>query len=225
MIVSIESDHDDVIAACAEYRQENLIDDWEERSLPIQKLTGASATRANLAQALGAEDVQFLTGSGHGLIDAFTAFRHERVLEVGQYAAAEAKGKIIHLLSCSTAEALGPDLVSSGAAAFIGYDVEFMFPLDAPEIFLECDAEIDRTLVEGGTVEDAYDAAVARFEERAEELMAGQQAYLAAMLDYNRSHLCAPTVDPKWGRRDARLKQPIVAARQGVRGTQPAPRR
>src|SRR5437879_5295863 len=130
MIVAVDSDYEDVTAACFEYRKDNLFPEWERQGIAVTRLNGQGARRNAVAQELGGATTRYLTGSGHVFDDYFTGDQQQPVLKVGEYAAAEVRGRIVHLLSCSTAEQLGPDLVANGCLAFFGYDVEFLFPLE-----------------------------------------------------------------------------------------------
>ena len=202
-IIVIDSDHEVVGEACQEYRKSEVYPGLERVGLTIDAFEGNAARRARIAPHLKKPDVRFISGSGHGLERRFTGFNGESILEIGQYDPNEPRGKIIHLLACLTAAELGSDLVKNGCAAFFGYDVVFMFPLDTPELFLECDAEIDFALARGRTAAAAYSAAYDAFTNRIQQLLAAGRPYLAAMLEYNRDHLCAPSVDAKWGDENA----------------------
>ncbi len=112
---------------------------------------------------------------------------------------------MVHLLACYSALALGPDLVAHGCSAFFGYDTAFVMPLGRPAIFLECDAVIDRELAAGRTAAAVYERAHRAFTKRIAQLLAVKQPYLAAILEYNRDHLCAPSTDRRWGDPDATI--------------------
>ncbi|KKN87047.1 hypothetical protein LCGC14_0263170 [marine sediment metagenome] len=72
-----------------------------------------------------------IIGTGHGDVDVFTGQNEVVILEVGQYDPREIEGKIIKLLSCQTAEYLGPDLVKNGCVAFLGYTDDYVWVVDA----------------------------------------------------------------------------------------------
>lgn len=204
-IVTVDSNHEDVTAACQDFRQADLYPDLLAAGAVLRSFAGKDSTRARVKAALTQPGVDALSASGHGVETRFTGKDGEAILEIGAYDAAEVRGKIIHLLACLTAVQLGEDVVRKGCRAFFGYDVIFAFPLDTPEIFLACDAQIDRSLVDGRTAGEAFQDAFDAFTLQIEQLLALGQPYLAAMLEYNRDHLCAPTVDPKWGSTQAAL--------------------
>jgi hypothetical protein len=203
-VVTIDSNYEEVTAACQEYRQNELYPILALAGATLESFAGKRSTRARIKKALTG-GVDFVSGSGHGVETRFTGTDGDPLLEIGSYDPAEVNGTIVHLLACLTAAALGADLVRNGCRAFFGYDVVFAFPLDMPEGFLACDAVIDRALVDGKNAGAAYAEAFDAFTALMDEMLAQGQPYLAAMLEYNRDHLCAPSVDPKWGSVAAKL--------------------
>jgi hypothetical protein len=149
--------------------------------------------------------VSFVTASGHGFPARFTGQGRLSLWEVGHYQASEVAGKIVHLLACESARNLGVDVVEKGCRAFFGYDAVFIFPDTASELFLQCDAQIDIKLAEGRSAGEAYEAAIQAFNQRIALMLKAGKTWIAAALQRNRDHLCAPSVDPKWGDRNASL--------------------
>ena len=80
-------------------------------------------------------------------------------------------GKIIHALSCKSADKLGPDATKKGAKAYIGYKDDFIAFLDDSKrvsrpladetaaLFLKPAFIVPRVLLRGGAPEDALTAA------------------------------------------------------------------
>ena len=205
IVVAVDSDDDDVLAACLAYRRAKVLPAFEGRGFTVKVFSAAGATRPDVQAALNDPEVVLLSGSGHGLPDRFTGRGREPLLEVGAYEPAECAGRVIHLLSCHTGQALGPDLVAHGCAAFFGYDTQFVIPLGSPALFLECDAVIDREIGLGQTAREVYERAHRAFNRRMEQLLSIKQPYLAGILEYNRDHLCAPSTDLRWGDPDATI--------------------
>jgi hypothetical protein len=203
-ILAVDSDTDEVVQECLQYRTDTLYEQLRSEGNEVQQLPVDQATREAVLAALGATDVKLFTASGHGLPDRFNGTT-ETILAVGQQSSTALGGKIIHLLACDTGQELGADLVSNGCAAFFGYNIQFFFPMDRPSLFLECDAAIDIALADGGSADDAYRAAVKSFNKQIAKLKAAGQTYRASLLQHNRDALCAPSVDQKFGDPTARL--------------------
>src|SRR5207249_2313497 len=111
--------------------------------------------------------VAYLTGVGHGFPASYTGHYYDPIFPVGNYSAAEARGKIAHFLSCETARDLGPDFVKNGCLAYFGYDEDFVFTTAEQEVFFECDSAIDRAFAEGSNAAQVYDRVKALFTQRA----------------------------------------------------------
>ena len=203
--VGVDSDDEDVTAACLEYRAENVYPYLADQGMTVTTFAGPQADRTLVQPEIQQATVGFISGSGHGFPNRFTGQRRLSILELGQYNPPEVAGKIIHLLSCETAGLLGADLVAKGCLAFFGYDENFFFPLNKPEVFLDCDSVIDQRLADGLTAEEAHDEAIAAFDRRILQLLKAGNTFLAAALERNRDHLCSPSVDRKWGDPHARL--------------------
>ena len=207
-IVGVDSNYDVPTQAAYGYREANVYPRLRSSGLNLVRLTGNMATRIYLKAELEKQGVEFLTGSGHGDYDTFTGSFHEALLRVGEYRAAEVRGKIIHLLSCRTAFDLGIDAVNNDCLAFFGYDANFVWIPGFEQYFFECDAEIDFAIVEGQTASQAFQRAISRFnryityfDRRGND---GDEDVVAT-LQFNRDHLCAPDRDSRWGSPDAQI--------------------
>jgi hypothetical protein len=66
-------------------------------------------------------------------------------------------------------------------------------------IFFECDSEIDLRFADGLTADEVYQCTVALYDRQIAALRAVGEIYAAGTLEANRHHLCAPSVDPRWG--------------------------
>ena len=73
------------------------------------------------------------------------------------------------------------------------------------DAFFDCDSEIDRAFADGLNAEEVYNRVIARYNQKISELEAGGHDEAAAALMYNRDHLCAPSVDLKWGDKKDRI--------------------
>jgi hypothetical protein len=204
-VLSIDSDDETVTAICRQYREANVYAQFDALNQARSPFVGPTARRELVESRLLAGGIDWITGSGHGFPTRFTGQERVSIFETTGYDPAEVAGRIIHLLACETAATLGTDLVSNGCVAFFGYDEVFVFPDTAPELFLDCDATIDLQLADGKTAQEAYDAAFAAFNRRIAQMQRLGKIWIAAALARNRDHLCAPSIDSKWGDAHARI--------------------
>ena len=145
---------------------------------------------------------------GHGSYTTYTGHYYDPIIQVGNYSAAEAKGKIVHFLSCETARDLGPDFVKNGCLAYFGYDEDFVFTTAEQDVFFECDSEIDRAFADDLTAAQVYDRVKALFVQRAADLRAQGKQTAAATLESDLDILRRPTSPPApnaWGDPKAKL--------------------
>ncbi len=80
---------------------------------------------------LSAPQSDIIIGTGHGSKTSFTGQNESVILEVGKYNSREVRGKVIKLISCQTGVSLGPDLIKNGAQAFLGYEEDYVWVMDA----------------------------------------------------------------------------------------------
>jgi len=138
-----------ITKSAALYRKKYVIPCFvSKRIIPIV-LTGSNDTRPNFAKACKHRSVIYVSGVGHGSPTVYSGYHYDRLWEACKYDPAEVKGKIIHLLSCKTAQELGPDLIKKGACAYFGYYENFTITWNHPEVFWKCDSSIDLALCRG----------------------------------------------------------------------------
>ena len=130
--------------------------------------------------ALNTHDPILFYGCGHGDEATFTGYMMEELL----YACLndeKMKDRITHLLSCLTANLLGPSIVNKGGLAYEGYKVEFSlyeifyseefppYPIDGTEyrlnwIWMEPEVLLTNAVLNGKSVEEAYNIAMSRYQ-------------------------------------------------------------
>ena len=121
----------------------------------------------HLLFSLAASKSDLIIAVGHGAADEVTGQGDATLLKVGQYNQKEVKDKVIYAFSCLTAEQLGPDLISRGAKAFLGWLDDYLWIIDkgqaatpwndelaAPCIFPVIDGL--NSLLDGDTAGEAY---------------------------------------------------------------------
>lgn len=166
---------------------------------------GKLARRIYVAPEAVRPDIVYMTGVGHGSYAAYTGDHYNPIFDKGHYRPDEAKNKIVHFLSCQTAAQLGPDFVNNSCLAYFGYDVNFTFDPAYADIFFQCDSEIDKAFADGINARHVYDRVIALFNEKIEELEDQGHDYAASILETDRDHLCAPSIDARWGDVNAKL--------------------
>lgn len=204
-ILAIDSNHDCVTKITCNYRNQHVYPYLESRGFRLIRCQELSARREIVAPEAGQDDIAYITGAGHGTYTTYTGDWNLPIFQVGNYQPEESDGKIVHLLSCQTADKLGPDFVIHGCRAYFGYKALFTFDPDYADVFLECDSEIDRAFADGLTAEEVYDRVEERYKQRIRELDNEGKFDIASMLEENLSYLCAPSVDSRWGDTQARI--------------------
>lgn len=203
--VAIDSNDANDIAAISSYLEANIYPYLQGKGFTMVPFFGPLARPEYVGPAASAPDVSLLTGGGHGTYTSFIGYRSEPVFTKGAYDADEVRGKIVHFLSCETAKFLGPDFVTNGCLAYIGYDENFVFNPIFQDLFFKCDGEVLLGLADGLTVGDAAARAKELFNQTIVNLTAQGYADAASQLAYDLSHFRSPIDGPQWGSVDAKL--------------------
>jgi hypothetical protein len=198
-VLAIDSNFEPVTKAAFDYREANVYPDLEAKGFRLIRCQGLLARRIYVAPEARRADVVYMTGVGHGSYTSYTGDHYDPIFEVGNYHPDEAKGKVVHFLSCQTAAKLGPDFVENGCRAYFGYDENFTFSMDYAGTFFECDSEIDRLFASGKNADQVYQQTIQLYNRRITELYNAGHVHVAATLEYDRDHLRAPSVDARWG--------------------------
>jgi len=214
VVVGIDSNYEEVTRTAWEYRNQWVYPYMERQGFRVKRFDGSLARRYVVAPEVSKPNVDYVTGVGHGLADLYTGDQGDPIFRVGQYAREESERKIVHLLSCQTAQLLGPDFVEHGCRAYFGYDKNFTFTSDNASLFFECDSEIDRGFSDGLTAEQVYRRVHALYSKRIAEMNRAGKVYVAGTLEFDRDHLRAPVVidqagnraTAQWGTPNARLE-------------------
>jgi hypothetical protein len=203
--LAIDSYDGDEIGAISAYLENSVYPYLQSRGFTMQSFFGPLARPEYVGPAASGPGITLLTGGGHGNYDAFLGFHSQPVFAVGAYSPAEVSGKIAHFLSCENGKQLGPDFVTNGCLAYIGYDENFVFdPADADRFF-NCDAEFLRGLADGLTVGQAVEKTRNLFTQTIDDLTAQGSTDAANLLAYNLAHLRSPLDGAQWGSPDAKL--------------------
>lgn len=201
-VLFCENTTDSVTTPAANYRIANVHPVFAAKGFDVISLEGANDIRANFAARATESHVVYISGLGHGSYTVFTGHMFAHLLEVGAYGAAEVNQKVIHLLSCETAKTLGPDMVTHGAKASVGYTENFVFDWANADLYWPCDSQFDISMANGKTVEQAVADTVAKFD-AAIATVPGTGT--AANLLNDRNLLRSPVSGAAWGSKPARI--------------------
>jgi len=205
VVLAIDANFEPITRTAYDYRQKNVYPYFASKGFKVDRTQGALARRAYVSAEARKPNVHYLTGVGHGTYDSFTGNYYDPIFSVGNYSPEESQGKLVHFLSCETAQKLGPDFVGHGCKAYFGYDENFSFQPDTADVFFECDAEIDRGFADGLSADQVLERTRAAFDKRIADLRAQGSAYKAATLEFDRDHLRSPADGAKWGDPNAKL--------------------
>ena len=191
-VLFCENTTDNVTTPIATWRLANVHPAFQSRGFTVVALTGTDDTRANFAPAAKNPLTTYIGGVGHGNYDVYTGHWGDVLLKIGQYDAAEVKGKVLHFLSCRTGRDLGPDVVGNGGRAYAGYTENFTFvwdnaatPIDEFLLFVKADATFDLQMAAGTPAGTAYSATIQAFNAAIAQV---PNTAAATWLTYDRDH-------------------------------------
>jgi len=204
-ILAIDSSYDRITQASYDYRNRHVYPYLESRGFEIVRCQGELARRFHVKSKACQKDIIYITGVGHGTNTTYMGEHYNPIFHIGRYQPEESDGKVVHFFACQTAVGLGPDFVTHGCLAYFGYNEDFIVLMHISDAFFDCDSEIDRAFADGLTAEDVYDRVIDYYNEKILELKEGKHYDAVVALEYNRDHLCAPSVNAKWGDKRARI--------------------
>lgn len=135
--------------------------------LDIHELRFEDVTKENLTKSIKEKDPYIVLFHGHGGSRTIYGF-NATVLITCDDNEGLLESRIVHSLTCDSGEELGPRCIRAGTTAFVGYKKEFKFnhlggKTNADQqadflagIFLKPALEIDKALLEGNSVEQAF---------------------------------------------------------------------
>ena len=153
-----------------------LIDEALNLGLDTTALEENDARLTQFQSNLAAKDPILFIGLGHGVQEVFTGQDQEHLLWTpsAEWGHADSNvnlvaGRVSYLLSCLTGQVLGPAIAAQPDTYYIGYTEDFIFAGWDPgdkysQAFGECTNAIARTLLRGGTLQDAYNEGIRMFD-------------------------------------------------------------
>ena len=165
-----------------------VINEAQQLGLNVVVLDGDEARLPQFESIIENNDPLFIYGAGHGSEEIFTGQNQENILWVPtNYPGHEhadsnvnlVRERVTYLLSCLTAQALGPAIAAQPNTYYIGYREDFVFTGFTPgdkysESFKAGTNEIAKSLLRGKTIIEAYNAGIAKFDE---EIIKWQQSF------------------------------------------------
>lgn len=133
-----------------------------------------------------------IIGVGHGSPSEFCGHNDEVILEI--YSIPNVKGKVIILISCETAQVLGPALIDAGAASYMGFKKDLTWVCDADLAHLPWSDKLAMTvmmpitesvnaILDGKTTEEAFNIELQGFSANAE---VEEDELVRACINFNR---------------------------------------
>ena len=202
--VFTESNHDTITTSGSDYRTANVHPQFSADGFGTICLTDSTNVRSTFETKMQLWWVTFTSGIGHGGPTVYTGNSGSYLWEVGSYSAAEPNGKVVHLLSCLTAQTLGPDLVANGAEAYFGYHPSFYITWDYPDVFWACDSAIDHGFSFGMMASEVHDLALYVYNTMI-SFMTGIHTPTATTLTGDRDGLRSPVSGSEYGSESASI--------------------
>jgi hypothetical protein len=130
-------------------------------------------------QSIDSNDPGVIYGFGHGNEGRYTAQHREDIFNTSS--CDKVKGRIVYLLSCLTANALGPEIMKKGALAYAGFNISWTWVADTDvnnnfnypdpyqdnyaKCFFESANELMVAITKGYSFIEAVQASVAKYNE------------------------------------------------------------
>jgi hypothetical protein len=168
-VLGVEANGGDqaTMEAC-KWRVANVYSMYEAKGFKVVLIDKSSKSKVDAALnvALDRKQVTHLTGCGHGNTNVYTGYNQATVfISSDTTLLKKLAGVHVHLLSCLTAQKLGPDMIKQGAASYAGYHPSFYFTWKSTARFFDADAEMDRVFADGLTASQGYQRTINKFNE------------------------------------------------------------
>jgi len=141
----------------------------------VRELRAGEAMPDTINAAIAELDPALVWGVGHGNTDTYTVECVTRYMTMCDENTARMRGRVVHLNSCLTARALGPDLMGKGAVAYFGSRDPFWFYIGSPAcsdrasraVFL-AEHQVEVSLLAGRNTGQARADQLARYDDEIE---------------------------------------------------------
>ena len=194
--------HDDVTTYLFHWSRE-IKELAEAKFRSVKEFMQKDVTRSNIESYIRKANPKFVIFHGHGNYDQICGFEKNEVLIKSGINDNHLSGKIIHSVTCNSAESLGPSAVKKGALAFVGFDDEFYFPYNPllaskpmDDVTAACSMEpimqFSRSIIKSNTVKEAYEKSQNVFVKWLEKCHSSDAPYelegVAPFISWNMNH-------------------------------------
>ncbi|HEC39309.1 hypothetical protein LCGC14_1300300 [marine sediment metagenome] len=205
-VLAIDSNYDQLTNIAWDYRKNIIYPYMNSKGFSFICATGILARRWFVRINAVNRDVVYITGVGHGSPHVYTGHNGMPIFKKGRYSREEVQNKVVHFLSCYTAQLLGPNFVKHGCKAYFGYSQAFtVSDLNYKDIFFRCDGEIDIAFADGNQASLVHQRTVNLFTYAIQTLINSRKFYTAAALQHNLDCLRSPSNSNIWGNRSATI--------------------
>ncbi len=193
VVVGLEANGPDSATKMAhDWRKGNVYKDIYEKA-GFKVILISQSSKSKLEEALKTYNVTHITGCGHGSPTVYTGYQQAVVLSSSDSALlAKLQGKHIHLLSCLTAQKLGPAMMQKGAASYCGYVPSFYFTWKSANEFFKADAALDKAFSQGKNAPQAYQETIQAFNELIDYLNKNEPSGVKNAITDRDGLLCLP---------------------------------
>jgi|ERR1700722_3469666 len=158
-----------------------LLREAKERKIPVIDLDKEKARRTVVESYLTKKSPDVVIINGHGNETCVVGQDGEQLLIAGQNTHLM-KGRRVYIRACRAGRQLGPDIIRNGAAGFVGYVQDFIFPYDKDSVQrplddeyakpnLECSNQVAISLLKGHSADEAHQEGVRAFRKKLDALM------------------------------------------------------
>ncbi len=166
----------DVATSFTHFWTNEIVNEAQQIGLNVVVLDKDEARLPQFENAIANSDPLLVYAQGHGSERILTAMDQEHILWIPSAEWGHddtninlVQGRFNYMLSCLTGQALGPAIGAQPDTYYIGYKEDFIFTGFTPgdqysSPFGECSNAIARTLLRGGTIEEAYNEGIRMFD-------------------------------------------------------------
>ena len=155
-----------------DWRKPNVYDGYYKKAgFKVILISQSSKSKVEDAFNKYGKEITHISGCGHGSPTRYTGYRTGTVLSTSDTKLlSQLKGKHVHLLSCLTAQQLGPAIIKQGAKSYAGYHPSFYFTDKSFDKFMAADAHLDYLFSKGKSAPEAKEETIKQFDKLIKDL-------------------------------------------------------